>query len=62
VPDSLMDDPAQTKRGLLAAFSRLLDELPFEHLLPAHGGPVIGDGWEPLRELVDSGWRTAFEL
>ncbi len=62
VPDSLMDDPEQVKRGLLAAYERLLDELDFEHLLLAHGGPLIGDGRARLQELVDIGGRTAFEL
>lgn len=62
VPDSLMDDPPATKRGLLDACSRLLAELDFEHLLLAHGGPVIGDGRELLQDLVDCGGRTAFEL
>lgn len=62
VPDVLMDDPPATKRALLAAFARLLDELDFEHLLLPHGGPVIGDGRAQLQELVDSGGRTAFEL
>jgi hypothetical protein len=60
--DSLMDDPPATKRGLLAACSRLLAELDFEHLLLAHGGPVIGDGRELLADLVACGGRTAFEL
>lgn len=62
VPDSLMDEPPQTKQGLLDAFARLLGELDFEHVLLAHGGPVIGDGRARLQELVDSGGRTAFEL
>ncbi len=62
VPDSLMDDPPATKQGLLASFERLLGELEFEHLLLAHGGPVIGDGRELLRDLIDSGGRTAFEF
>jgi len=62
VPDGLMDEPEQTKQGLLAACARLLDELDFEHLLLAHGGPVIGDGRERLRELLRDGGRTAFEL
>lgn len=62
VPDSLMDDPPATKRGLLAACDRLLAELEFEHLLLAHGGPVIGDGRELLQDLVDCGGRTAFEF
>jgi glyoxylase-like metal-dependent hydrolase (beta-lactamase superfamily II) len=62
VPDSLMDDPPATKRGLIAACSRLLAELDFDHLLLAHGGPVIGDGRELLQDLVDIGGRTAFEM
>jgi hypothetical protein len=62
VPDTLMDDPPATKAGLLAAYARLLDEREFTHLLLAHGGPVIGDGREQLRELLDSGGRPAFEL
>jgi hypothetical protein len=62
VPDSLMDDPPATKRGLLDACARLLADCEFTHLLLAHGGPVLGDGREQLRELVESGGRTAFEM
>jgi hypothetical protein len=62
VPDSLMDEPEATKRRLLDAFERLLEELDFDHVLLAHGGPAIGNGRGRLRELVDSGGRTAFEL
>lgn len=62
VPDSLMDEPERTKQGLLAACARLLEELDFDHLLLAHGGPVIGDGRAQLQELVNSGGRTAFEM
>jgi len=62
VPDSLMDDPPDTKRALLAACERLLGEAEFEHLLLAHGGPVIGDGRAQLEDLVHAGGRTAFEL
>jgi hypothetical protein len=62
VPDSLMDDPPQTKRRLVQACARLLAELDFDHLLLAHGGPVIGDGRALLADLVDSGGRTAFEM
>lgn len=62
VPDTLMDDPPATKRQLLDAFARLLRELDFEHLLLAHGGPVIDDGRARLQELVECGGRTAFEL
>lgn len=62
VPDSLMDDPERTKQGLLAACARLLQGLDFEHVLLAHGGPVIGNGRVRLQELVDCGGRTAFEM
>ncbi len=62
VPDVLMDDPRATKRALLAAYARLLDELPFEHVLLAHGDPLIGDGRARLQEVVDIGGRTAFEM
>ncbi len=62
VPDLLMDDPPQTKQHLLDAFSRLLRELEFDHLLLAHGGPVIGDGRAQLEEFVESGGRTAFQI
>jgi hypothetical protein len=61
VPDSLMDDPPATRRGLLAACARVLETLEFTHLLLAHGGPVIGGGRDRLQELVDAGGRTAFE-
>lgn len=59
VPDSLMDDPDQTKSGLLQAFSEVLDDYEFEHLLPAHGLPLIGNGRSELEELVRAGGRTA---
>ena len=62
VPDVLMDDPAETKQHLLDAFSRLLAELDFDHLLLAHGGPVIGDGRAQLEEFVERGGRTAFQM
>jgi Metallo-beta-lactamase superfamily len=60
VPDSLMDDPPETKRGLLAAYQRLLAEVDFDHLLLAHGGPVLDGGRDQLEELVAIGGRTAF--
>jgi hypothetical protein len=52
VPDFLMDDPEKTRAGLKAAYRRLLDELEFEHLLLAHGEPVIGTAREELAALV----------
>lgn len=62
VPDVLMDDPPATKRALLAAYARLLDELDFEHVLLAHGDPLIGDGRARLQEVIEVGGRTAFEM
>lgn len=51
VPEALMDDPAATKRGLIEAFRRLLD-LEFDHLLLAHGGPIVGTGRDELARFV----------
>jgi len=48
VPDRLMDDPEETKRGLRDAYRRLLD-LDFDLLLLAHGNPVLGGGKDALR-------------
>jgi hypothetical protein len=62
VPDALMDDPPETKQNLLAAFARMLRDLDFEHVLLAHGGPLVGDGRAQLEELVSCGGRTAFEM
>jgi hypothetical protein len=53
VPDWLLgDDPEEIKAGLRASFARLL-ELDFDHLLLAHGVPVVGEGKERLREFVE---------
>jgi hypothetical protein len=62
VPDAYMDDPPATKRALASAYARMLDELEFDHLLLAHGMPVIGDGRAQLEEFVaraSSGQATA---
>ncbi|MFZ0040721.1 MAG: hypothetical protein WAK93_05395 [Solirubrobacteraceae bacterium] len=49
VPDRLMDDPENTKRGLCAAYRALLDlDLDFDLLLLAHGAPVTANGKEAL--------------
>ena len=62
VSDSLMDDPAATRRGILESCERLLAEVDFDHLLLAHGGPLIGDGRALMQDLIDCGGRTAFEM
>lgn len=50
MPDSLLgDDPDAVRAALAQAFGRLAEELDFDHLLLAHGDPVIGDGREQLR-------------
>jgi hypothetical protein len=51
VPDALLDDPEQTKRGLRDAYARLCDELEFEILLLAHGRPVLSGAKEALRAI-----------
>jgi hypothetical protein len=48
VPDTLMDDPEQTKRQLREAYLGLL-ELDFDLLLLAHGEPVAEGGKDALR-------------
>ena len=53
VPDFLMDDPEKTRAGLRSAYRRLLDELEFDHLLLAHGDPVVGDAKQQLAALVE---------
>jgi hypothetical protein len=52
VPDSLMDDPEQTKQQLSDAYRRLL-ELDFDLLLLAHGDPVVAGAHEALAAFVD---------
>jgi glyoxylase-like metal-dependent hydrolase (beta-lactamase superfamily II) len=53
VSDNLMDDPPATKRGLVAAFERLLD-VDFDTLLFAHGEPIVGTGKQALRAFLAS--------
>lgn len=54
VPDSLLGDDAEgVKAGLREAYGRLL-ELDFDHLLLAHGLPVVGEGKEQLRAFVEA--------
>jgi hypothetical protein len=52
VPGFLMgDDPAAVRAGLRDSLRRLL-ELDFDHLLFAHGEPLVGEGKAALREFV----------
>jgi hypothetical protein len=52
VPDSLMDDPEDTRRALRAAYRRVLD-LEFDLLLLAHGDPVLAGGHDQLRAFAE---------
>ncbi len=52
VPDSLMDDPEETKQRLRDAYRGLL-ELDFDVLLLAHGAPVLSGARDALRTFVD---------
>ncbi|HEY4096550.1 MAG TPA: hypothetical protein VGM33_13610 [Baekduia sp.] len=55
MPDSLLgDDPDAVRRGLGERFAQLCDEIEFDHLLLAHGLPVIGDGREALAAFAAS--------
>ena len=51
VPDYLMDEPEKTKQRLLGAYRGLL-ERDFDHLLFAHGEPLIGGGYAALKDFV----------
>ena len=53
VPDAMLgNDPAAVKAGLIAAYSRLLNDYAFTHVLLSHGGPIIGDGRAQLESFV----------
>jgi hypothetical protein len=53
VPDELLgEDPEAIKAGLRDAYARLAEAVDFDHLLCAHGPPVIGDGREALRRFA----------
>jgi hypothetical protein len=52
-PDHLLgDDAEEEKQRLRAGFARLAAEVEFDHLLLAHGTPVIGDARERLRRFA----------
>ena len=52
-PDHLLgDDAEEEKQRLRTGFARLAAEVEFDHLLLAHGTPVIGDARERLRRFA----------
>ena len=57
VPDEYLDEPEHTKRGLYDRYERLADRVDFEHLLVAHGDPIVLNGRAELRE-----WAARREL
>lgn len=59
VIDAFFEDPAASKSELLTVFTRILSDTDFEHLMPAHGLPLIGNGRAELEKLVQIGGRTA---
>lgn len=53
VPDHLMDDPPDTKQAIRNACRGLLErDFEFDHLLFAHGEPMVGGGREALKQFV----------
>jgi len=49
----LGDNPEEVKRTLTRAYARLLD-LDFDHVLFAHGPPLVGGAKEALRSFLES--------
>jgi hypothetical protein len=47
--DLLGDDPEAEKQRLRDGFARLCEEVDFDHLLFAHGAPILGNGRAVLR-------------
>jgi hypothetical protein len=55
VPDNLLgDDPETEKREMTESLRRLLD-VDFDHLLLAHGQPIVGAGKDALAGFVAGG-------
>lgn len=53
VPDEYMgDDPEAVKRGLRKAFLKHLREREFDHLLFAHGAPLVGGAKQALGKFI----------
>ena len=54
-PDNLLgDDPEAEKQRLRDGFAALVEEIDFDHVLFAHGRPIVGDGREALRRFAAS--------
>ena len=52
-PDDLLGDDAEhEKQQLRAGFAKVVAAVDFDHLLPAHGDPIVGDGREALRRFA----------
>ena len=54
MPDRYIDDVGAEKQAIREGLARLAAELDFEHLLLAHGDPIVGDGRELLREWAEA--------
>jgi glyoxylase-like metal-dependent hydrolase (beta-lactamase superfamily II) len=52
VPDGFMDDPPRDKQAMMESFRGLL-ERDFDHILVAHGEPLVGGGKAALRDFVN---------
>ena len=49
-----MGDAEAEKRAILDGLAALAERLEFDHLLLAHGTPVVGDGRDRLRAFAAS--------
>jgi hypothetical protein len=48
MPDVCFDDVSAEQQSIREGLTRLASELDFQHLLLAHGAPLVGDGREKL--------------
>jgi hypothetical protein len=55
VPDQYLDDPPSTKQALRAAYRRLVEQHDFDHLLLAHGTPILDNGRDALSGFASAG-------
>jgi hypothetical protein len=61
VPDALIgEDPGPVKAGLRERYAALAERLAPEHLLLAHGEPVVGGGAAALAAFARAGGSAAF--